>query len=79
MAPEHKAPWKFSWVYFLGHARLMVVTWEHRISRIKKPERALEVIQLAVYAQPTLSESQVWHLPENLYDVISMLTNEQPG
>lgn len=26
-----------------------------------------------------MSFHQVWHLPVNLHDVISVLTNEQPG
>lgn len=51
---------------------------------IKKPEGALEVIQWVSCVFPTdtewiMSFHQVWHLPVNLHDVISMLTNEQSG
>lgn len=47
----------------------------------KKNQRALEVIQAAACAN-RLSDTwfhQVWHLPVNLQDITSMLTNEQLG
>lgn len=47
----------------------------------KKPERALEVIrQLCLPTDGVIHDfPQVWHLPGNLHDVTSVLTNEQLG